>query len=653
MNKSVPLITGFLFACFFSLDAQVVQYNPDGSVYRQCLYVKKTKPLTELIAERDAKRKNGALAYPHPAADAGAHERQFRNSPARAHNAIAPDGALQTENGDVQTASPIVNINGETGQGGYPLDPNGMIGSNYYVQTVNSYYSVYTKAGVRVLGADLYDLFGSIGDGDCGDPVTMYDKIADRWIITEFEGCTNTSGDIDTLLMAVSVTNDPTGSYYLYAFNPGTNNFDDYPKYAVWADGYYMTCNCQNPDMVVVYQRAQMLLGATAGMIAIRWNDNPWNYVCSACNGPDFFCPMMLDCDGTLPPYGSPEFLFYFWDNNWASGGNDEICIDKIAVNWNTRTGTTAHYDTIATAAFNSTFTGNYAADIPQPGNSTTNYLDALDGFFSYRIPYLRWSSYNTALMCNAVNIGTSSVPVSAIRWYELHQDTTTKVWSIYQQSTYGPSDGISRWNPSIAMDQNGSIGLEYNVSSPASVYPGCRYTGRRSCDALNTMTVAEASAVSGNALSNTPENGGNRWGDYSHLSVDPVDGRTFWATSMYTNSSNFQYGEYITSRIYAFKITQCDTGLSVPGIVDTYNASLSVYQKGSLLDIKGVDFPENERLVIQLFDINGKMLMQKDIVTTSKTIETDFNISSLAKAIYLVRIGNDHIQRVIKTPIN
>jgi hypothetical protein len=201
-------------------------------------------------------------------------------------------------------------------------------------------------------------------------------------------------------------------------------------------------------------------------------------------------------------------------------------------------------------------------------------------------------------------------------------------------------------------MDQNGSIGLEYNASSPGAVYPGCRYTGRRSCDPLNTMTVTEVNAYSGNAIVSTPESGGNRWGDYSHLSVDPIDGITFWATTMYSHNG-LSGSSNIGTRIYSFHITSCDSSLSVPNIINSYNASLYVTQRGGNLLVKGTDFPENERLLAQLFDINGRMLMQHEVTSGAKTIETTFNIYSLAKAIYLVRIGNDHIQRVIKTPIN
>ncbi len=644
MNKLLTLSAGIAIA--ISVNAQD-KYFPDGSFYKQCTKHWESRPLSDLVAEYNAKHANDkpVKVTPRPAPDAMSHERQ-NNWKADA-SISTEDGARQTEMGTIHNIdSPnssftAVNIDGQQGlQGYYPLDPNGMIGSNYYVQTVNVNYAIYNKNGtVKLAATDMVSLF--TGSADDGDPVVMYDKAADRWVITEFDGGAN----INTLLFAVSKTNDPTGAYYMYSFDPNNRNTDDYPKYVVWSDGYYGTCNCQNTDYILAFQRDSMLKGATAGYIATTWNYGPWNF---GCNGGAFFCPQMLDCDGTLPPYGSPEYLFYFWDDNWACGGKDSICIEQITTNWKTKKMTVnGKYQHLLTSAFNSTFTGGTRADIPQPGNNSSNYLDASDGFPFYRIPYLRWGTYNTAVMCHVVNVGTSSL-VGGIRWYELHQDTTTKLWSIYQQSTYAPNDGVSRWNPAIAMDQNASIAIEYTVSDPKTVYPGLRYTGRRVCDALNTMTVTEVTAVNGNAIANTPQGSGNRWGDYSHLSVDPIDGVTFWATNMYANSSftNSNIGTRITN----FQITKCVTG--VDG-VNPAAAAVVAYQNGSSLIVKGTDFPENENLTVQLFDENGRSLMAKQMVSNSKTMETSFNVSGLAKALYIIRIGNDHIQRVIKTTIN
>lgn len=621
-------------------------HNANGSVYKKCFYVKSTKPLTELIKERNANKKAQTAGYAHPAADADAMENfapQQNNNNRQQTSTNDTDMARQYTNGVHRSEAPIIDIDGQaSATGSYPMDPNGMVSTLYYVQTVNSSLEIWNKNGSVKLGqTDLKNgLFGTYGDGDCGDPVVMYDKVADRWIITEFEGCENNfnSNDIDTLLMAVSQTNDPTGSYWLYAFDPNVSSYDDYPKYHVWGNGYYMTCNC-TPNMVVAYQRDSMLVGGNAGMIVMNWSyPNP-------CTG-NFFCPMMLDCDGTLPSFNSPEYLFYFWDNSWGCGGGaDSICIQQVNVNWSSQTGSVSAYQDLITSPFNSNFKGGFDQNIPQPGNNTANYLASNDGFFGYRIPYLRWSSYNSCVMTNPVNVGTFNSPVSGQRWYELRQDTTTKLWSIYQQSTWAPADGVSRWEGSIAMNLNGDIGLAYSVSDKNSTYPGLRYTGRKYCDTINKMTLAEVNVISGNVLINTPQNTGNRWGDYSLMSIDPSDGVTFWYTNMYAKSGA-SFGSNMQTRIFSFKVPSCVLSVNSP---EEPSAKLTAYQNGGTLMVKGTDVKIGERLVIELFDESGRRIMQQEITPTNSNLVTSFNISSLAKAMYIVRLGNDSYQRVVK----
>ncbi|HXP50144.1 MAG TPA: hypothetical protein VN922_09335, partial [Bacteroidia bacterium] len=507
MKKLFLLSTGIFASAF--LFAQTEVRNPDGSHYKQCARFAETEPLWKLAQENP-----GFTRYttPKEAGDAEAHRRMI--STKANPNACISDGALQTEAGTRHNDGPLVQINGAAGQGAVPLDPNGMIGSNYYVQTINSTYAVWTKTGTAKLAeTDLKTLFGASSCDD-GDPVTIYDKFADRWIITEFKDndkCNTNVGKLDTMLFAVSKTNDPTGAYYLYAFCYDNTETSDYPKYSVWADGYYQTCNCSPSDYVVVYDRTNMLKGSkTAGYIAIPYNYAPWAAGC----GGGFYCPQTLDADGTLPPYGEPCYLFDFEDPNWGSScaAANDIRVFSVSVNWTSKSGTITQTQTLPTTAFNSTFPADasqstYRQDIDQPGSANYHSLDVSDGFFSYRIPYVRWGSYNSAVMCNVVNVGThatSNSAIAGVRWYELRQDTTTKQWSVYQQSTYAPSDNVSRWVPAIAMDQNGSIAIQYSVSDPTSVYPGIRYTGRTSCDPLNTMTLAEGTAATGTEAANT-----------------------------------------------------------------------------------------------------------------------------------------------------
>ncbi|HTA82578.1 MAG TPA: T9SS type A sorting domain-containing protein [Bacteroidia bacterium] len=645
MKKLLLLCPGMLATAFVSAQSvSTEKHNPDGSYYKQCVRFRETEPIWQM-----AQKHPGVTHFATPKV---VDDRETSSRPVHEGanpNACTTDGALQTEAGTMENKAPIVSFDGAKGQGYVPLDPNGMIGSNYYVQTINSTYAVWNKNGTAKLAeTDLANLFGKF-TSDEGDPVTMYDKFADRWILTEFQP--GSGNNIDTMMFAVSETNDPTGKFYLYYFCYDNTETSDYPKYTIWADGYYETCNCSPNDYVVVYDRTSMLAGVkTAGFIKISYTDSPFNSNC----GGGFYCPMTLMADGTLPPYGSPCYMFDFQDPNWGGScaTTNAIRVFSVSVNWTSKTGSIALAQTLTTTSFNSLFPNDnsnslYRHDIDQPSSKNYESLDASDGFFSYRIPYMRWGSYNSAVMCNVVVSGThptSKSPIAGVRWYELRQDTTTKSWSIYQQSTYAPSDNVSRWCPAIAMDENGSIGLQYTVSDPISVYPGLRYTGRTSCDALGTMTLAEGTAATGNSIANTSL----RWGDYSHLSVDPIDGITFWGTSMYANKS--VSGSAVISHIYSFQIPKCvTTGVSN---IELPQAELSAYQSGNVLNVSAVKLPQADNYMVELFDLNGKRLTGKNIAASSE-LKTTFDVASLAKGIYFVRITNDSFQRVVKVPVN
>ncbi len=630
MKKSILFLCAALSAQVF---AQSVIHNQDGSKFRQCTHFEISRPLSELAKEHPAVLRNDGLH--HEAADARRH--RFQGLPSAITTQTAPDPIVQSTEGTQTAATTIVNVDGQQSLAGFdPLDPNGMVGPDYYVQAINSNYQIFNKNGTAALASiDLATLFPKSTDE--GDPVVMYDRFADRWVITEFQdnpSCNNCNEN--ELLFAVSKTNDPRGAYYLYTFMPDSLDYADYPKFAIWADGYYETCNCDN-QKVTVYDRTKMLAGdPTAGFIVIPSFSNP-----NTASQGGFFCPQTLYADGQLPPYGSPEYLFYYTDDNWKVAGlKDMIYAYKVTANWTKKSGTLAPSDTIVPQAFNSYFTGGTEQDISQPG--TTNKLDALDGFFSYRIPYMRWTKYNSAVMCYPVNTGSGTTKVAGIRWYEMHQDTTTKKWSIFQQSTYSPSDGVSRWNPAIAMDANGAIGLAFSVSDPTSVYPGTRFTGRTQCDALGQMTLTETTAIAGL----TAWTSDNRWGDYSHTSVDPSDGVTFWHTNQYIGAGN-----NINTRIFSFQLPTCPTGIqNMPGTSTIVN--LTAYQSGNQLNIKAGNLPSNENVELGMFDLEGRLISNKPVTPAINAFETQLNVMGLAKGIYYIRISNNSYQRTVKVSV-
>ena len=186
-----------------------------------------------------------------------------------------------------------------------PPDTNGEIGLTQYVQMVNEGFQVFNKAtGASVLGpvgiSTLWSGFGGVcANNGGGDPIVLYDQLADRWIITQFAGTSYITDEC----IAVSTTGDATGSYYRYDFTLGTGFFFDYPHLAVWPDGYYLAMAVFNTTMTAyqgpqafVFDRAKMLSGAPATFQTPGITGGPTE---------DYFLP--ADLDGySLPPANAP-----------------------------------------------------------------------------------------------------------------------------------------------------------------------------------------------------------------------------------------------------------------------------------------------------------------------------------------------------------
>ncbi|MCX6295528.1 MAG: hypothetical protein NTX97_05595, partial [Bacteroidetes bacterium] len=453
-----------------------------------------------------------------------------------------------------------------------------------------------------------------------GDPIVLYDKYADRWVLTQF----GTTGN--KIYIAVSTTNNPAGTYACYTYT--SSSFPDYLKFSIWQDGYYMTSN--QGGRLYVFERTAMLAG-TAGARSVTAT-----FTVGGTSG--FWCPLPADADGTLPPAATPCPFFWFTDNTW-SGSVDGVKYCKATVNWvpTTPTCTISAATQITTAAFNGTYDSGWN-DIPQAGS--TQYLDGIGGVATFRAQYRRWAGYNTVLLNWGVLI-TASPRVRAIKWVEL-RETTPGTWTLYQEGIYQP-DAKSRWVGSMAMDDNGSIALCYaRSSSTAGDYPSLCYTGRCASDPLGTMTFAETVAKAGNSVQASI----NRFGDYSQTTIDPTDGLTYYHT-----------GEYISGGgpatwIYSFKLTPCSpTGIDA--VADLTN-QVSAYSSNGDINVKAENLNVDGELVVDLFDINGKQLEGKQIVLNGNSFETSFSTTNLSAGTYLVRVAkmNTSFQRVTKVMI-
>ncbi|HEV2235169.1 MAG TPA: hypothetical protein VGR57_00780, partial [Ktedonobacterales bacterium] len=435
-----------------------------------------------------------------------------------------------------------------------PPDTNGAVGATQYVQWVNSAFAVYDKGtgalapGFPKAGNTLWSGFG----GPCeanndGDPIAQYDKIAQRWVLTQFS-VTNggTSGYMQCV--AVSTTSDATGSYNRYAFSYGTTQFNDYPKLGVWPDGYYATYNIFNNGQtfagakVCAFDRTSMLAGAAASQQCFQLSSSFGGVLPSDVDG----ASSTLGTGGSgLPPAGTPNLLLNF--------GTNALNLWKFHVDWANPANTTLSGPTsIPVASFSAACSGGGTC-IPQPG--TSNKLDSLADRLMYRVAYRHFADGHEALVVNhSVFVsGNHKSQVTGVRWYELRNPTGGTMSSgtpvVYQQGTFSP-DGTSRWMGSIAQDKNGDLALGYSASS-GTVFPSIRYTGRVPADTLGTME-AEATILSGTA---SQTGSLHRWGDYSAMQVDPVDDCTFWYTNEFLPSNgSFNWSTHIAS----FKFTSC-----------------------------------------------------------------------------------------------
>jgi hypothetical protein len=472
------------------------------------------------------------------------------------------DKALQTN--FLNTNSPTTNnaitsnFNGIGYQPLNPPDPSLCVGPNHLIQMINgssgAIFKVFDKNGGQVVAQTFLDAI--TGKGGLGDPIALYDQLADRYVLTEFNNKAETT--TEGLTFAVSQTNDPAGAWYIYFFSTGTS-FPDYPKFSVWPDAYYATTNdfanatSYSGSSVFAFDRTKMLAGnATATMQKITLGNTNKYFSMS---------PVCLE-GTTLPPAGTGGLIAYMADDAWTTTTSDadSIGIFEFKVNFTTPSlSTVTTKSSLAVSAYKSDIcTATRGQCISQAGNATR--VEALHQKIMNQPIYRNFAGYEGIVLSHVADKGAN---ISGVRWYELRK--TTGNWGVYQQSTYAP-DNTHRWLPGICYDAAGNIGLAYNVSSAATgLNPGARYTGRKECDALNTMTYAETDIIVGTAA-----NGSTRYGDYNQLVADP-DGVRFWFTCEYNAASTW------STRIASFSLDNCTaavcadpTGLNSSSITNT-----------------------------------------------------------------------------------
>lgn len=482
-------------------------------------------------------------------------------------------------------------------QGGVELrastDNSLAVGPDDIVQISGRWFAVYTKKGKRYTetGKPLYgpaptnEIFHGFG-GPCagrahGDAVVRYDQLAKRWLFVmpifrptgarseeqsrgqvsrsrssklAPSGQASVPGPAEAprshlprtlsappgapvegtygVCYAVSKSSDPLGPYYRYAF--ARQNFPDYPRPAVWPDGYYVATSSGDTviqKQICIADRAKMLKGL------------PATEQCVVINGANFLNP--ADIDGQeLPPPSAPEIVM-------ANGGtqlkgifqSDVIDYWKVHVDWHNPANTKASGPfQIHVAPYHYLCNGQLSACVPQPGTGTR--LDSQGDKLMQRLVYRRIGDQQSILVAASVSTPQGG---GGVRWYEFRLNHSGNPY-LYQQGTYAPG-GNYRWAPSIDMDRAGDIGIGYSFGG-RNHFPGQRFAARKPGDPKGKLTFHETVLVKGK----TAQTSTTRWVDYTTTAMDPSDDCTFWYLGPYYK----KYAAYTSTRIGSFRVPGC-----------------------------------------------------------------------------------------------
>lgn len=476
------------------------------------------------------------------------------------------DALIQSEQGTKKARSPEQNFEAAQQEGAYSAwsvpDPTGAVGPNHFIHAYNSGFVIFDKEGNTLMP---HASLGVLWPGETyGDPVVLYDRYIERFIITQFSDSPN------AVLFAICQGPDPVNDdWFTYRFN--LDAFPDYPKYSIWHDAYYITANKFYGNVLYAVERDKMAIGETTAQIV--GFDLPSN----TSNSATVFAALAMNSVGpNLPDASVPGYIVYLQDDAWGGVSEDHLKIWEVTLDWaNTTNSVISLPEEIITTPFDS-FTATFGSgEVPQPG--TGQKIDGITGVVSYMCNYWNYGTHNAATLNFNVDVNNDNT-ILGIRWFELRENAGD--WSIYQEGTYAPNDGLYRFMGSMSLDINGNIGMGFNVGN-STTYPSIRYTGRFANDPLGEMTIAEEVIMDGTGSRTNL----NRFGDYAQLTIDPTDNKTFWHTAEYVRA-----GGNWSNRVASFRIAPNfanDTGVTnivapVSGILtNSETISITIFNYG------------------------------------------------------------------------
>jgi hypothetical protein len=433
---------------------------------------------------------------------------------------------------------------GLSNTGYFPADSSGAIGINHYVHTVNVKLGIFDRAGNTLYNQNINSLFQDFGTGctsatpspacacqvnNNGDGVVVYDKLAQRFLVGQFS-ITNPTIYGYYYCIAVSQTSNPMGSWYRYAFP--TDGFFDYGKLVHWNDVYALTGDVFPLvggyfPQICVFDRQKMLSGLSA----------------------TFLCKTMpLFQYGMSPAENEKSDLSIYkpiklinLDTQFSSSST--IYITEVDYTLNPITIQTA-VQIVQVNSYTLACSTLGKSCVSQP--NTNVMLDGLSTYPMFRMIYRYNKESNIEYMAFNHNVEVSTTQLG-VAWNIISRVLGTQQWNVFKSGFHNPDSIHSRWIASLAFDKHFNLGIGYSVSSSVT-YPSIRISGRLFNDPDGQL-MQEQTVIAGTNSQDVFD----RWGDYSHMTVDPLDDCTFWYVNMYQKDYNVW-----STKIVSFVFPSC-----------------------------------------------------------------------------------------------
>jgi uncharacterized repeat protein (TIGR01451 family) len=412
-------------------------------------------------------------------------------------SAAAPAGPAPTTLSPAAAASFLALPDNNTS---IPPDTNGAAGPNHLMTVLNTQVRIQSKTGTIVSTVSLDGFWLSLSAPNVFDPKVLYDPYGNRWIFT---ACADPQSSTSSVLIGVSQTNDPTGTWNLFRVDVDSSNtvWADYPSIGfnkdwivVQINKFTVAANAFMGSNIYAFDKAKLYSNTSASFTLFQ---DPTGFVQAPA----------ITYDNSL----ATMYLLELWSNS-------QLRLSTI-------TGTVGSEALTLGTAFPSAGTNTWAFSgpaAPQLGSAVK--ID--NGDFRLQNLVYRNGSLWTA---HTIFLPAITPTRSAIQWWQI-----TTAGGVTQRGRIDDATAANFYAyPSIAVNSADDVLIGYSHFS-TSTYASAGYSFRTALDPLNTLQAETVLKAGEDVYVKDFGSGTVRWGDYSNTVVDPSNDLDMWTIQEY-----------------------------------------------------------------------------------------------------------------------